>query len=141
MRVDDERDRLEALEHAVARLQEEARGAAVLVEGGKDRRALEALGVPGEHLTVNRGLALEVLMDRLVESVHERRLRHVVLLTDWDRTGGRLFARLHEGLKARVGLETEVRRRLATACHVRTFEEVPAELATLRRRLQRLGPR
>jgi 5S rRNA maturation endonuclease (ribonuclease M5) len=139
MRIDDETHRLEAIEKAVVRLREEARGGLVVVEGGRDRQALEELGVPGHHFAVNRGVALEVLMDQIVHVVHAERLRKVVLLTDWDRTGGRLFARLRDGLRARVGLETEVRRLLATLCHVRTFEEVPAELASLRHRLGHPG--
>lgn len=130
-------ERLEALEEAVLLLREAAAGSLVVVEGANDKRALERLGVGGLHVVVNQGLSLEVLVDRIVVQVQEGDRRQVVLLLDWDRTGGRLFARLRDGLRARVRLDADSRRRLARACHVRTLEEVPSELESLRLRAGR----
>ncbi len=125
--------RLEDLELGLLRLREAAAGQAVVVEGRRDAVALATLGVGGTHLLLHRGEPLEVFIDR-VAAMGEANHWTIILLTDWDRTGGRLFQRLHQGLAGRVPLDTECRRRLAVACHSRTVEDIPAELASLRRR-------
>lgn len=124
--------RLEELERAVVALREAAAGNAVIVEGKRDIAALEALGVGGTHIMINRGDSIEVFIDRLAEQAGPAHWTRLVLLTDWDRTGGRLFRRLWEGLRARFPVDVECRRRLAKASHVRCVEHVPSELATLR---------
>lgn len=123
----DER-RLEELEDAVDRLREVAEAGTVLVEGARDVAALDWLGVGGLHLTLHRGKPLAALLEDLVQCPPP-----VVLLVDWDRTGGRLLERLHDGLRHRVQVDTACRRRLAGVCHSRTVEAVPAELSALRR--------
>lgn len=122
-------ERLEELEEAVRRLREAAAGNMVVVEGPRDMDALEALGVGGQHIRVNQGIPLEALVDRVAQQ-HDG--RQVILLPDWDRTGGRLFRRLRDGLEARVPLETECRRRLAKWSHEKCVEHLPSELAALR---------
>ncbi len=125
--------RLEELELVLRRLREAAAGQAIVVEGQNDAAALEALGVGGTHLLINRGEALEVVVDRLA-AVAEANQWSLILLTDWDRTGGRLFKRLHQGLVGRVPVDATYRRRLAVVCHSRTVEDIPAELTALRQR-------
>ncbi len=134
MRIEDILARLEALEDALDRLRRQAMGNVVVVEGRKDVVALESLGVGGEHVLLNQGLPLLQVLDQLAEHA---RGRQVVVLTDWDRTGGRLCLRVQEALRARVPLDVDLRRRLASACRVRTLEEVPADLAALRRQAGR----
>lgn len=121
-------ERLDHLEDAVDRLREAAESGTVLVEGSRDVAALEWLGVGGLHVTLHRGKPMADLLEELVQCPPP-----VVLLLDWDRTGGRLLERLEEGLKHRVQVDVQARRRLATACRSRTLEAVPAELAALRR--------
>ena len=128
-RVADEA-RLERLEEVLLRLRQEAAGQLVVVEGDRDTAALDALGVGGRHIKVNLGRSLQEWMDRVADEAQGRR---VIILVDWDRTGGRLAATLAEGLRARVGLDVDNRRRLAHVCHCRCVEDVPAELASLRR--------
>lgn len=121
--------RLERLEDAVLHLRESAAGQIVVVEGDRDLAALERLGIGGEHRKVHVGRALEPWMDALVEEAGSRR---VLLLLDWDRTGGRLCSRLEEGLRARLQVDTDCRRRLARASRSRCVEHLPSELAALR---------
>lgn len=129
-----EEQRLEALEDAIARLRMAAAGSLVVVEGRKDVAALDALGVGGEALTVHRGKTLEVLADDIVRQAGPRT---VILLVDWDRTGGRLFRRLHDALAGRVTLDVDLRRRIARASYEKCLEDVPGELAALRRKAGR----
>jgi 5S rRNA maturation endonuclease (ribonuclease M5) len=121
-------ERLEALEAAVERLRETAEYGTVVVEGARDVAALDWLGIGGLHFKVNRGLPLAAVLEELACCPAP-----VVLLVDWDRTGGRLVRRLEEGLRARVRVDVECRRRLARAAHARSLEDIPAELAALRR--------
>jgi 5S rRNA maturation endonuclease (ribonuclease M5) len=120
--------RLDDLEDAIDRLREGAEPGTVLVEGARDLAALDWLGIGGLHVTLHRGKPLAELIESLVACPTP-----VVLLVDWDRTGGRLLERLHDGLRGRVQVDIACRRRIAAACRSRTLEAVPAELAALRR--------
>lgn len=126
-------DRLEALEDALLRLRQAAMGACVVVEGRNDVAALEDLGVGGAHRVVHRGAPLQVVVDELAEEAVREAWPRVILLLDWDRTGGRLFRVLHDGLQARVSVDADRRRELAAAAHCKCIEDVPAELSALRR--------
>lgn len=119
--------RLELLEEALDRLREVAEYGTVVVEGAHDVAALEWLGIGGLHYAMNQGRPMEAVLEELVGSPPP-----VVLLVDWDRTGGQLMRRLEENLRARVQLDVQCRRRLASACQARCLEEVPAELSALR---------
>lgn len=121
-------ERLDAIEDAIDRLREAAESGTVVVEGGRDRAALDWLGIGGLHVTLHRGKPLAQVLEELVQCPPP-----VILLVDWDRTGGRLAQRLAEGLQARVQFDVQCRRRLAAACHSRTLEAVPGELGALRR--------
>lgn len=120
--------RLEQLEGAIDRLREVAEAGTVVVEGARDRAALEWLGIGGLHVAVHRGKPLDALVEDLVQSPTP-----VVLLLDWDRAGGRLMRKLHENLKGRVQVDIECRRRIAAACDSRCIEDLPAELEAMRR--------
>lgn len=121
-------ERLLRLEDAIDRLREAAEAGTVVVEGTRDLSALDWLGVGGLHITVHRGQPLHALVEELAACPTP-----VVLLVDWDRTGGRLVQRLLDGLQARVQVDAECRRRLAAATRCRTLEDLPGELTALRR--------
>lgn len=127
--------RLERLEEALDLLRQGAAGAAVVVEGPRDRAALEALGVGGTHIVVNQGRGLEVLIDQTVEATRQAGWPRVILMMDWDRTGARLQRRLEEGFAGRIPVEVQLRARLRRVSHTTSFEEVPFDLAGLRRRV------
>lgn len=87
----------------------EAPGTIVVVEGERDRRSLDRLGLPAKIFVLHGGRTLAQSAQELV-----RRGRRVVLLTDWDTEGGHLAHRLTEFLEAeRLHLDLETRRRLA----------------------------
>ncbi|HUR63048.1 MAG TPA: hypothetical protein VM241_01060 [Candidatus Thermoplasmatota archaeon] len=120
-------ERLDRLEKAIDRLREVAEAGTVVVEGSRDVAALEWLGIGGLHVKLHRGQPLPDVLDALVASPTP-----VVLLLDWDKKGGQLCALLEENLRARVQLDTECRRRIASATRARCLEDVPAELESLR---------
>lgn len=125
-------ERLQALEVVLDDLRQAAAGAAVIIEGRRDDEALEALGIGGVHLRVHTGVPLEARIDEIATLAEAAGWRHVLLLTDWDRTGGRLATRLEQGLAARIRVDTEMRRRLARATQAVCIEDVPGDLASLR---------
>lgn len=121
-------ERLQDLETAIDRLREAAESGTVLVEGARDLAALDWLGIGGTHVTLHHGRTMAEIVEDLVQCPTP-----VVLLLDWDRTGGRMMQRLQESLQHRVQIDVQCRRRLAAACRSRTVEAVPGELAALRR--------
>lgn len=127
-------ERLRRLEDAIDRLREAAEAGTVVVEGSRDLSALDWLGVGGHHVPVHRGRPLGEVAEGLAACPQP-----VVLLVDWDRTGGRLVHALADLLRGRVQVDEECRRRIAAACRCRTLEELPAELQALRRAVA--GPR
>ncbi len=91
------------------RVESEERGAVLVVEGERDRRALRRLGLAGPVVLVHRGEPISKTAHRLVGQG-----RPVIVLTDWDGEGGQLAHRLREFLEAeRVPFDLEYRRRLA----------------------------
>ena len=83
---------------AGARLRNRKANAVVLVEGRRDREALEGLGFSGPIEVLNRGWPVDDVLVFLVETYGRRsqvdRGPSVIVLMDWDRTGGRLQANI-----------------------------------------------
>lgn len=125
--------RLQELEAAIEHLRQTCEGeVGVVVEGRNDVQALKKLGVGGTAWTVNLPGTIEDLVDTLAREAQEKGWQAVVILTDWDRTGGRLARRLHDGLVGRVPVDMDARRRLASVCHAHCVEHLPGELEGLR---------
>lgn len=112
----------------------EGPGTVILVEGTRDRSALVGLGVRAPIRIVHGGLSLADLAASLTG-----RSRRVVILTDWDRSGGQLAHRLEmlvgDG-RHRVDLET--RRDLARALRGELVH-VEGLLRWTERKLQKAG--
>ena len=121
-------ERLRRLEDAIDRLRELADAGTVVVEGARDLSALDWLGIGGLHVAVHKGRPLTEVAEHLASCPQP-----IVLLLDWDRTGGRLAQRLLEELRPRVQVDDLVRKRIASCCKGRTLEDLPGELQALRR--------
>ena len=84
-------ERLEKLEELILELQQMSdKGAVIIVEGQRDRKALRALGITG---TIVLGTKKSILV--FCEEV-AREYKNVIVLTDWDEKGEKLAA-LMEG--------------------------------------------
>ena len=99
---------------AGARLRNRKANAVVLVEGRRDREALEALGFSGPIEVLNRGWPVDDVLVFLVETYGRRsqvdRGPSVIVLMDWDRTGGRLQANIRRNLESLdVGFDEQLR--------------------------------
>ena len=110
-------------------------GAILVVEGKKDTIALQEFGFPkGSIFEINRGWDLEKISNHLWEN-HERKLRDgfpsLILLMDWDRTGGRLQKRLMDSMTSLdIKPCDELRRALSKAMKPDTMcvEDLPSFL-------------
>ena len=75
----------------------------IVIEGKRDRVALEALGFEGPLEVLNRGWDLARLITYLYEHYGTRNTDggpSICLLMDWDRTGGRLQKTLTQRLES-----------------------------------------
>lgn len=75
----------------------------IVIEGKRDRAALEALGFEGPLEVLNRGWDLARLISYLYENYGTRNAEggpSICLLMDWDRTGGRLQKTLTQRLES-----------------------------------------
>jgi len=107
---------LEALERLIEELREASDGgAAIIVEGIKDRRSLRELGIEGTIMTAAMRPALEVAEDAA------QNFDEIIVLTDWDRAGEEaarrmekhlLCTRAHADLQTRDRLKKMVRREI-----------------------------
>ena len=84
----------------------------ILVEGEKDRLSLRKLDIESDIYVINNGKTVVENSEIMAE-----RYSKVIILTDWDRTGGRLARLFSEQLKA-LGLEysIEERKKLSLLC-------------------------
>lgn len=79
-------------------------GVGILVEGRRDRRALERLGFTGPLELLHRGWPVDDVVLKLVERYGRVNTADngpsLVLLMDWDRTGGRLQTTCRRNLES-----------------------------------------
>lgn len=85
----------------------------ILVEGKRDKIALETLGFTGVIEVLNRGWSIDKVVTNLFELYGQRNPKDsgpvISILMDWDRTGGRLqkkIVQLMEGFDMKICQET-----------------------------------
>jgi len=125
-------ERYEEIERALQDLADKNEEGPIVVEGERDVRALRSLGIGGPIITLHRGVRVLRLCEDLAAGA-----RPVVILTDWDRKGGRLAKALREGLAANgVRYNDAVRARLAALTR-----GAITEVEDLHRHVENLKPR
>ena len=95
---------LEYLEKALSELQEENKNIPIIVEGEKDIDALRNLDINGTIISVNVGVSLTDFCDKLAQE-----FKDIIILTDWDRHGGRLCYKIRKNLEGRINCNTRYR--------------------------------
>lgn len=84
-------------------------GAIIVVEGAKDRRAMETLGIMQGIETLAGQETLLNFSERLAQSGD-----HIILMTDWDRTGTNIADTLAKHLRpSGCVVDHEMRRKLS----------------------------
>lgn len=126
---------IEEIEKILEDLREENKKIPIIVEGKKDVFALQFLGCLGNIITINKGLSLTDFCDMIASMYNS-----VVLLTDWDRRGGRLCRRMMKLFKGRVSFNTMYREKLAKYAMIRKVESLPSWLDTMKYRKEMTQP-
>ena len=122
-------------------------GCPIIIEGRKDRIALKAMGFTGSIEQVNRGWD----QARFVTHIYEKygninkvdQGASVILLMDWDRTGGRLQRAIGERLKAfgmRIDNTTRMELVRAMKPEGKTVEGLKAHAEKLRPYIDQVDP-
>jgi 5S rRNA maturation endonuclease (ribonuclease M5) len=102
----------------------------IIVEGKKDRAALERIGVGNRIFLIN--WTPDELSRRVAKVADE-----AVVLTDFDETGEKLCKRVEEALCSyNVLPDTEVRRKLRYALGVYNFEEIDRKMEELQKKIR-----
>ena len=133
MRWDSSRERLSRLDEVLESVQREAdeTPAPVLVEGRKDERALERLGIEAETVRISgNGRSLAETAERV-----SRRYEEAILLTDWDTEGNALKSKMKPLLESHgVVPRTTHRKRLRdlTAKEIHDVESLPQQRSRMR---------
>lgn len=124
-------ERFELLEEIFDELQDMTGTHIALIEGNKDRRALDNLGLQDlRTIEVQRGGGPL----RAAEMISETKMK-AIILTDWDDRGNRLEQDLKKQLDALcVGYDTEIRSRLRGIC-IKDIKDVES-LDSLYKRLE-----
>jgi 5S rRNA maturation endonuclease (ribonuclease M5) len=108
----------------------EESGKPMLVEGKRDRAALERIGVKNRIFLIN--LAPDELCERISKVADE-----AVILTDFDEAGEKLCRRIEEALHSyNVLPNTEVRRKLRYLLGVYNFEEIGRRMEEFKKKLE-----
>jgi len=121
---------LEELEKLLSELQEENKSIPIIVEGDKDIAALLKLNVKGTILSTNTGRPLADFCDRIAEEYKD-----IIILTDWDRRGGRLCHTIRKNLEGRVNCNIKYRELFARYVMIRTVEGLPSWIETMKKKL------
>jgi dTMP kinase len=122
--VRDPEETLEELTHLLDDLSSRPEDVVILVEGQKDRSALNVLGVDGEIWQVQGANPLLATAERLA-----REDKQAIILTDWDRKGGQLAHSLRLALNANgVQFDDSTRLRLVNLVktEIKDIESLPA---------------
>lgn len=121
---------LEDLEKILSDLREENKKIPIIVEGERDIDALHKLDVNGKIISVNTGTSLTDFCDKLAQE-----FKDIIILTDWDRRGGRLCYKIKKNLEGRVNCNTRYRESFAKNAMIRTVEGLPSWIETMKEKL------
>lgn len=84
----------------------------IIVEGGKDEKALRKIGFEGKIIKLNKGKSIPIFCEEIAKSFKE-----VIILTDWDFKGGELSKLLKNCFKANsVKVDTKFRTKISSLC-------------------------
>ncbi|MGC9307554.1 MAG: toprim domain-containing protein [Thermoplasmatota archaeon] len=126
----DYKEGLDEVRDIIARVRSLNERIPILVEGEKDVAALRRLGVTGMILTVHAGRPLVDVCDRIAVAYDE-----IIILTDWDKKGGRLSRAIEKNLSGRTRCITEFRGQLAKNSMVKDIEGLPSYLDSMQQKI------
>ena len=104
----------------------------ILVEGKRDKKALQDLNINGEVLVLNRGHSIIKIVDDLSHLLGPK--GKFIILTDWDRTGGNLYRLINDYSRScDLIVDNSFRKKISllTKNEIHCVEHLPNFLANL----------
>lgn len=130
----DDLERLEKLEGLILELQQMSdKGAVIIVEGKRDRKALRALGITGD---IELGTKKSILV--FCEDV-AREYNNVIVLTDWDEKGDKLASLMEGYLRSTsAAVNMDIRRKIKNLVQkrIKDIESLDTHISNLRHNLK-----
>ncbi|UCE81246.1 MAG: toprim domain-containing protein [Methanobacteriota archaeon] len=123
-------ERLERILKAIDELESLSEEMPIVVEGKRDVEALGRMGIAKNVVSLSKGISVFAFCESLT-----RNWNSVVILTDWDRKGGRLARKLKEAVEANGARPIEsIRTQLAYLAkkEVKDVESIPTFVQNLR---------
>ena len=130
----DDLERLEKLEELILELQQMSdKGAVIIVEGKRDRKALGALGITGD---IELGTKKSILV--FCEDV-AREYNNVIVLTDWDEKGDKLASLMEGYLRSTsAAVNMDIRKKIKNLVQkrIKDIESLDTHISNLRHNLK-----
>ncbi|MBC2699036.1 MAG: DNA primase [ANME-2 cluster archaeon] len=130
----DDLERLEKLEGLILELQQMSdKGAVIIVEGKRDRKALRALGITGD---IELGTKKSILV--FCEDV-AREYNNVIVLTDWDEKGDKLASLMEGYLRSTsAAVNMDIRKKIKNLVQkrIKDIESLDTHISNLRHNLK-----
>jgi len=123
-------ERLDEILKLLDELEDISADTPVIVEGMRDIEALMRMGITRNVVSMGKGLPLFTFCENL-----SRKHKEVVVMTDWDRKGGRLARALKDAFEANgVKVNDRLRARLVMLSkkEVKDIESMPTFIGRLR---------
>jgi 5S rRNA maturation endonuclease (ribonuclease M5) len=124
------KERLEQLEKVLQQLDDLNHDVPIIVEGARDTDALRKLGIEKRVKPLNTGKSVFSFCEDV-----SRNSTEAIILTDWDRRGGRLARMLKEGLQAngvRPNLELRAQIVILSKKEIKDIESLPTFIDRLK---------
>jgi 5S rRNA maturation endonuclease (ribonuclease M5) len=124
------KERLEQLEKVLQQLDDLNHDVPIIVEGARDTDALRKLGIEKRVMPLNTGKSVFSFCEDV-----SRNSTEAIILTDWDRRGGRLARMLKEGLQAngvRPNLELRAQIVILSKKEIKDIESLPTFIDRLK---------
>ncbi len=131
------KERLEGVTEVLDKIRQLNRDIPIIVEGRNDVFALRKLGFEGDIIKIKRGKSVFHIIEDLSVKHDE-----IIVLTDWDRTGGRLAHRVKKACKANtIKCHERYRKRIIKYVKkdVKDVEGLPKFISRAKREVERSG--
>ena len=123
-------ERLEEILKLLDQIEDVSAKAPIVVEGIRDVEALKRMGITKNVVSIGKGLSIFAFCEGI-----SRKHKQVVVMTDWDRKGGRLARSLKEAFEANgVKVNDRLRAQLVVLSkkEVKDIESMPTFIGRLR---------
>jgi len=123
-------ERLEEILKLLDKLEDISADTPIVVEGRRDVEAFKRMGIARNVVSIGKGLSIFTFCENI-----SREHAEVVVMTDWDRKGGRLARSLKEAFEANgVKVNDRLRAQLVMLSkkEVKDIESMPTFIGRLR---------